>query len=77
MPSQLRGPFSGDVKAPPSPTSMPPAKNTQADCVNKPEDTSVLHTVFFQKTDALHDPSPAALASPMGTAIPGIGKQVK
>ncbi len=42
--------------------------------VGKPEDTSVLSTVFFQPNVK---GSPASLASPMGTSIPDIGHGFK
>lgn len=61
------------VPGPPSPH----AKGQGAagvDCIDNPEDTEVLSTVFYQ--DGLSH-SPAALASPMGTAIPGIGHGFK
>ncbi len=50
--SKLTGPFSGDVKSAPSPTAGPKASNHVAD-VGNPEDTSVLHTVFYADQPSL------------------------
>ena len=55
----------------PSPTEDGKAAH-QISSVDKPEDTSVLHTVFYREG---LNPSPAALETPMGTAIPGIGHE--
>jgi hypothetical protein len=71
--SKLTSPFNGDVKPAPSPHAKGQGQSGVA-CVDNPEDTSVLSTVFYQ--DGLSH-SPAALASPMGTAIPGIGHGFK
>jgi hypothetical protein len=77
--SKLEGPFSGDVKSAPSPTSAPKAKDSQAECVNQPEDTSVLHTVFFVDEPGLKGSvSKAKLESPFESDFrPGVDSSKK
>jgi hypothetical protein len=57
------------VPGPPSAHSNEDSGNT-LECINNPYDGSVLGQVLYQKD---LKGSPAALATPMGTAIPGIG----
>lgn len=78
MKSTLSSPFQHDMKPAPSPHSR--AGVSQAGnpgCVATPsDDYGVLSAVFYVKTPALEH-TPAALNSPMGTAIPGIGHSIR
>lgn len=76
--SQLTGPFSGDVKSAPSPTQGPKASNAES-CVGKPEDTSVLHTVFYEDQPSLKaSASRAKLESPFESDFrPGVDSSKK
>ena len=67
----LYGPFNGDVTAPPSPHEGASGNHYDTAQLNKPEDTEVLSTKMYVNE---LKPSPAALATPHGTAIPDIGK---
>lgn len=67
--SQISTPFRDAFGPPPGPHDNASAANT-VECVNQPSDTSVLSEKFYEEQ---LKGSPAALASPMGTAIPGIG----
>lgn len=71
--SALTGPFNGDVKPAPSPTEKSCGNKFGVTELNKPEDTSVLKTVFYDESDALKG-SPIALETPNGTATSVIGK---
>lgn len=70
----LNSPFQGDMKPAPSPHAMANGNHSEISELNKPEDTSVLSTHFYDETLKY---SPAALATPMGTAIPNVGKGFK
>lgn len=76
--SALTGPFSGDVKSAPSPTQGPKAANACED-LNKPEDTSVLHTVFYVDEPSLKaSVSKAKLESPFESDFrPGVDSSKK
>lgn len=76
--SQLSGPFSGDVKSAPSPTQGPKASNA-CPVVGKPEDTSVLHTVFYEDQPGLDAKvSRAKLESPFESDFrPGVDSSKK
>jgi hypothetical protein len=70
MSSPLNTPFKSDPFSPPGAHENEDTSGMAPDCVNNPSDVSVLGFVFYQKD---LKGSPAALATPMGTAIPGIG----
>jgi hypothetical protein len=76
--SKLTGPFSGDVKSAPSPTAGPRASHNTED-VSNPEDTSVLHTVFYNDEPSLKgSASKAKLESPFEQDFrPGIDSSKK
>jgi hypothetical protein len=69
MSAKLTTTFQNAFGPPPGPHENASNANT-VECVNQPSDTSVLSEKFYEE-QLKH--SPAALASPMGTAIPGIG----
>ncbi len=76
--SELTGPFSGDWKSAPSPTQGPKASAAES-CVGKPEDTSVVHTVFYENQPSLDAKvSRAKLESPFESDFrPGVDSSKK
>lgn len=67
----LSSPFESDVASVPSPRAGGPARNNVTS-VNKPENTSVLHTVF--NVDTPNTKHGNYLQSPFESAIPGSNK---
>lgn len=70
MSLKLTSPMSHDICPAPGTHENADTAGMAPDCVNNPASPAVVGFVFYQKD--LHG-SPAALATPMGTAIPGIG----
>lgn len=69
----LYGPFSGDVKPAPGAKEHANGNNYGVSELNQPADGDVVGFKFFEDADALKG-SPAALATPHGTATESIGK---
>lgn len=75
MSKTLNGPFSGDVKPAPSPTSVQCGNHFGVSQLNQPEDTSVLNTVFYDESGSLKGAKPAHLETPFETDFrPGVGR---
>lgn len=73
--SKLNGPFNGDVKPAPSPTSVQCGNSYGVSQLNQPEDTSVLKTTFFDESPSLKGAKPAKLETPFETDFrPGVGR---
>lgn len=71
----LNTPFQRDPNKAPTPHSKFGVcdEGNPASVQGNPDDVSVLSQVFYTKTEGLRN-SPAALNTPFGTAITGIGK---
>ena len=74
--SALNSPFQGDMKPAPSLKADSSGNNFECAGLNKPYDGQVLGQELYCDDEGLKG-SPAALASPMGTAIPNVGKGFK
>lgn len=75
MNNPLSGPFSRDPFSPPSPhDKFGTCTEGNPAVVREGDDVSVLSQVFYHTSGAVKSPSPAALASPQGTGITGLGR---
>lgn len=74
--SQLTGPFQGDIKTPPGPTDKANNTSYETQALNTPSDGSVIKPAIMAQGESLNA-SPGALDSPMGTAIPNVGRGFK
>lgn len=73
--SALKGPFSGNVKTPPSPTAADNEHSFDTKQLNQPEDTSVVKTILYVEADSVKNRKPAHLETPFETDFrPGIGR---
>ncbi len=71
----LNSTFNGDIKPAPSPTAKSCGDHFGVPQLNKPEDTSVLKTVFYDESDSLKGAKPAKLETPFETDFrPGVGR---
>ncbi len=76
----IKGPLNTPFQRDPFSAPMPHDKfgvcdeGNPASIQGNPDDVSVLSQVFYHKSEAVSMRSPAALNSPFGTSITGIGR---
>lgn len=73
MPSPLRGPWTGDVKPAPGEKDNANGNSFEVSQLNQPADGDCIKPAFYATSEGLKG-SPAALATPHGTATETLGK---
>lgn len=71
--SQLTSTFQGDFKTPPGGKDHANGNHFEVAALNTPADGDVIKPNLYSEADSLKA-SPGALDTPMGTAIPNVGK---